>query len=67
MCKSLSNYKYIEGTAELLQQNDKIVTLQAYDDKYSEELRRICVTAEAFTTLYSQAIRVTTNHMIMRQ
>jgi PPOX class probable F420-dependent enzyme len=48
----------LEGTAELLGRGDGSVTLQAYGEKYSEGLRRIGRTAEEFTRLYSQPIRV---------
>ena len=54
----------LERTAELLGRGDGSVTLQAYGEKYSEGLRRIGVTVEAFTTLYSQPIRVTPVHLI---
>ncbi len=57
----------LEGTAELLGQGDRSVTLQAYGEKYREGLRRIGVTVEAFTTLYSQPIRVTPVRLITGQ
>ncbi len=57
----------LEGTAELLGQRDRSVTLQAYGEKYREGLRRIGVTVEAFTTLYSQPIRVTPVRLITGQ
>jgi PPOX class probable F420-dependent enzyme len=49
----------IEGTAELLEREVGHTTLQTYGEKYREGLRGIGVTAEEFTTLYSQLIRVT--------
>jgi PPOX class probable F420-dependent enzyme len=57
----------LEGAAELLGQGDGSVTLQAYGEKYREGLRRIGVTIEAFTTLYSQPIRVTPVRLITWQ
>jgi PPOX class probable F420-dependent enzyme len=57
----------LEGTAELLGQGDGSVTLQAYGEKYCEGLRRIGVTVEAFTTLFSQPIRVTPVRLITGQ
>jgi len=58
----------LEGTAELLGRGDGSVTLQAYGEKYSEGLRRIIGrTAEEFTTLYSQPIRVTPVRLITWQ
>ena len=57
----------LEGTAELLGRGDGSVTLQAYGEKYREGLRRIGVTVEAFTMLYSQPIRVTPVRLISGQ
>jgi PPOX class probable F420-dependent enzyme len=57
----------LEGTSELLGRGDASVLLQAYGDKYREGLRRIGVTVEAFTTLYSQPIRVTPVRLITWQ
>ena len=54
----------LEGTAELLGRGDGSVTLQAYGEKYSEGLRRIGRTAEEFTKLYSQPIRITPVRLI---
>ncbi len=54
----------LEGTAELLGRGDGNVTLQDYSEKYSEGLRRIGRTAEEFTRLYSQPIRVTPVRLI---
>jgi PPOX class probable F420-dependent enzyme len=54
----------LEGTAELLAQGDGRTSLQAYDEKYREGLRRIGLTAELFTMRYSQPIRVTPVHLI---
>lgn len=57
----------LEGTAELLGRGDASERLQAYGEKYREGLRRIGVTVEAFTTLYSQPIRVTPVRLITWQ
>src|SRR5258706_5932062 len=57
----------LEGTAELLGQGEGREALQAYGEKYREGLRRIGVTVEAFTTLYSQPIRVTPVRLITGQ
>ena len=57
----------LEGTAELLGRGDGSVALQAYGEKYREGLGRIGVTVEAFTTLYSQPIRVTPVRLISGQ
>ncbi len=65
--KNGSDVVILEGTAELLERDDKSITLQAYGEKYSEGLRRIGVTVEAFTTLYSQVIRVTPVRLIIEQ
>jgi hypothetical protein len=45
-------------------QGDGSAALQAYGEKYREGLGRIGVTVEAFTTLYSQPIRVTPVRLI---
>ena len=57
----------LEGTAELLGRGDGSVTLQAYGEKYREGLQRIGVTAEQFTMLYSQPIRVTPVRLVTGQ
>ncbi len=57
----------LEGTAELLGKGDGNAALPAYGEKYSEGLQRIDVIAEAFTTLYSQPIRVTPIRLITGQ
>ncbi len=57
----------LEGTAELLGQGDGSAALQAYGEKYREGLQRIGVPVEAFTTLYSQPIRVTPVRLITGQ
>ena len=57
----------LEGTAELLGQGEGREALQAYGEKYREGLRRIGVTVEAFTMLYSQPIRVTPVRLISGQ
>ena len=57
----------LEGTAELLGRGEGREALQAYGEKYREGLRRIGVTVEAFTTLYSQPIRVTPVRLITGQ
>ena len=54
----------LEGTAELLGRGDGSAALQAYGEKYSEGLRRIGVTVEQLTMLYSQPIRVTPVRLI---
>jgi PPOX class probable F420-dependent enzyme len=57
----------LEGTAELLGRGEGREALQAYGEKYREGLRRIGVTVDAFTTLYSQPIRVTPVRLITGQ
>lgn len=57
----------LEGTAELLGRGDGSAALQAYGEKYSEGLRSLGVTAEQFTMLYSQPIRVTPIRLIRGQ
>ena len=57
----------LEGTAELLGRGDGSAALQAYGENYREGLGRIGVTVEAFTTLYSQPIRVTPVRLISGQ
>jgi PPOX class probable F420-dependent enzyme len=49
----------LEGTAELLGRGEGREGLQAYGEKYRAGLQGIGVTAEQFTMLYAQAIRVT--------
>ncbi len=57
----------LEGTAELLQRGQTNEALQAYGEKYREGLQRIGVPVEAFTTLYSQPIRITPARLIAWQ
>ena len=57
----------LEGTAELLGRGDASERLQAYGEKYREGLRRIGRTAEEFTRLYAQPIRVTPARLITWQ
>ena len=54
----------LEGTAVLLGSGDGSTMLQAYGEKYREGLQRIGVTAEMFTILYSQPIRITPIRLI---
>jgi PPOX class probable F420-dependent enzyme len=57
----------LEGTAELLGRGEGREALQAYGEKYREGLQRIGRTAEEFTRLYSQPIRVTLGRLITGQ
>jgi PPOX class probable F420-dependent enzyme len=57
----------LEGTAELLERSEARETLLAYGEKYREGLQKIGVTAEQFTMLYSQLIRVTPARVITGQ
>lgn len=57
----------LEGTAELLGRGEGHEALQAYGEKYREGLQRIGRTAEEFTMLYSQLIRVTPVRLITGQ
>ena len=57
----------LEGTAELLERGEGHDALEAYSEKYREGLQRIGVTAEQFTMLYSQPIRVTPIRLITGQ
>jgi PPOX class probable F420-dependent enzyme len=57
----------LEGTAVLLERGEGREALQAYGQKYREGLQRIGVTAEQFTMLYSQPIRITPARLITGQ
>jgi hypothetical protein len=57
----------LEGTAELLERGEGREVLEAYGEKYREGLQNIGVTAEQFTMLYSQSIRVTPVRLITGQ
>ncbi len=57
----------LEGTAQLLERGEGQEVLEAYGEKYREGLQRIGVTAEQFTMLYSQPIRVTPVRLITSQ
>jgi PPOX class probable F420-dependent enzyme len=57
----------LEGTAELLERGEGREALQAYGEKYREGLQGIGVTAEQFTMLYAQPIRVTPVRLITGQ
>ncbi len=57
----------LEGTAELLERGEGRDVLEAYSEKYREGLQSIGVTAEQFTMLYSQPIRVTPVRLITGQ
>lgn len=52
----------IEGTARVLEPAEKQPS-QAYNQKYSEGLRRIGITAEQFAASYSQAIIITPDRL----
>ncbi|GCE31382.1 PPOX class F420-dependent oxidoreductase [Dictyobacter alpinus] len=54
----------LEGTAQLLEKGQGREALPAYSEKYREGLRGIGVTAEQFTMLYSQPIRITPIRLI---
>ncbi len=54
----------LEGTAQLLERGEGRELLDAYSEKYREGLQRIGITAEQFTMLYSQPIRVTPARLI---
>lgn len=57
----------LEGTAELLERREGLETIPAYGKKYREGLQRIGVTAEQFTLLYSQLIRITPGRVLTGQ
>jgi|SRR5581483_3438873 len=57
----------LEGTAEVLEKGEAREALQAYGEKYREGLQRLGRTAEEFTMLYSQPIRITPARMITWQ
>lgn len=57
----------LEGSAALLERGEGREALQAYGEKYREGLQRIGVTAEQFTMLYSQPIRITPARLISGQ
>jgi PPOX class probable F420-dependent enzyme len=57
----------LEGSAELLGRGEGHEALQTYGEKYHEGLQRIGVTAEQFTMLYAQPIRITPIHVITGQ
>jgi PPOX class probable F420-dependent enzyme len=57
----------LEGTAELLERGEGREVLEAYSEKYREGLQHIGITAEQFTLLYSQPIRVTPVRLITGQ
>lgn len=57
----------LEGTAQLLERGEGREGVEAYGEKYREGLQRIGVTAEQFTLLYSQPIRVTPVRLITGQ
>ena len=54
----------LEGVAELLERAEVQKVLPAYSEKYRDGLRRIGVTMEQFTQLYSQPIRVTPTRLV---
>lgn len=57
----------LEGSAALFERGEGREALQAYGQKYREGLQRIGVTAEQFTMLYSQPIRITPTRLITGQ
>jgi PPOX class probable F420-dependent enzyme len=65
--KNGSDVVILEGTAELLERGEGREVLEAYGEKYREGLQSIGVTAEQFTMLYSQPIRVTPIRLITGQ
>ncbi|GCF11150.1 TIGR03667 family PPOX class F420-dependent oxidoreductase [Dictyobacter arantiisoli] len=54
----------LEGTATLLEKGGARESLPAYAEKYREGLQRFSVTAEQFTMLYSQPIRITLARLV---
>ena len=65
--KSGHDVVILEGSAALLERGEGHEVLQAYGQKYREGLQRIGVTAEQFTMLYSQPIRITPIRLITGQ
>ena len=62
-----SDVVMLEGNAELLQRTEGLEALPAYSEKYRDGLQSIGVTAEQFTMLYSQLIRITPTRLITGQ
>ncbi|GCE13701.1 TIGR03667 family PPOX class F420-dependent oxidoreductase [Tengunoibacter tsumagoiensis] len=54
----------LEGTAELLEVGAANASIPTYNEKYSDGLKRIGVSPENFTKLYSQPIRIAITRLV---